>query len=211
MESTNKSTSRSTRKILGEALADAAKNAFAMTGKSINALPEYFLSVKVAEYLHGQLKTFTFSMEDSIADMAKEIGLNISEEPDCFRLNGKSDLILRGQKRKKLRHVVEFKRNLGLKGIGNDALRLAWICANTPKDHRAEKNFLVAVTHKSEKLFEKRTSDIEKLVFDKFGQKIQVIFEPVDLISLKSTHKKGMGKPLFGGVWEFRYVNAPGN
>ena len=206
-----KSASKSIRKVLGAALDKASTNAFAMTEKSINALPEYFLSVKVAEYLHCHFRSFTFSMEDSISGMAKEIGMDISEEPDCFRLNGKADLILRGQKRNKLRHVVEFKRNLGLKGIGNDALRLAWICANTPKDHKAKKNFLVAVTHKSEKLFEKRTSDIEKLVFDKFGQKIQVIFEPVDLTSLKSTHKKGMGKPLFGGVWEFRYVDAPGN
>jgi hypothetical protein len=203
-----KSTSKSIRKILGEALAAAADNVFAMTGKSINALPEYFLSVKVAEYLHGQLKTFTFSMEDSISDMAKEIGMNISAEPDCFRLNGKADLILRGQVRKKLKHVVEFKRNLGLKGIEHDALRLAWFCANTPEGHRAERNFLVAVTHKPKSLFKTRTLEIEELIFDKFGGNIKVIFDPVDLPSLKSTHKKGLGNDLFGGVWEFRYVDT---
>ena len=112
-----------------------------------------------------------------------------------------------------MRHVVEFKRNLGLKGIEDDALRLAWICANTPEGHRAEKNFLVAMTHKDDpkELFDTRTFQIEELVSKKFGKKIKVIFEPVDLTSLKSTHKKGMGKPLFGGVWEFRYVDAPGN
>ena len=63
---------RSIRKVLGVALEDASINAHTITGKSINALPEYFLSVKVAEILHNHFKSFTFSMEDSIPEIAVE-------------------------------------------------------------------------------------------------------------------------------------------
>lgn len=185
---------------------EASTNASAMTGESINALPEYFLSVKVAEHLHEHFKSFTFSMEDSISKMAEEIEMDISDEPECFRLNGKADLIIRDQKSKRLKHLVEFKRSLGVKGIKKDVLRLSWICANTPKGHRAEKNFLVAVTHKPESFFKTRTSGIEKWVLEEFGHNIKVNFEPVDLSPLRSSHKSGFGKPLFGGVWEFNYV-----
>jgi hypothetical protein len=187
-------------------LKDASENAYSITGKSINALPEYFLSVKVAEYVHIHFKSFTFSMEDSIQKMTNEIGMDISDEPDYFRLNGKADLILRSQKSKRLKHLVEFKRSLGIKGIKKDALRLAWICANTPEGHRAEKNFLVAVTHKPESFFKNRTSHIENWVNEEFGKNIKVNFEPVNLTPLKSTHANGLGKDLFGGVWEFNYV-----
>jgi hypothetical protein len=169
-------------------------------------LPEYFLSVKVAEYLHDHFKSFTFSMEDSIPQMAKEIEMDISGESDDFRLNGKADLVLRSQRSKRLKHVVEFKRSLGVTGIKKDALRLAWICANTPNGHRAEKNFLVAVTHKPESLFKTRTSNIEEWIKEEFDGNIKVNFEPVNLSPLKSTHKNGGGKELFGGVWEFNYV-----
>lgn len=202
---------KSIRKVLGVALKEASTNAYSITGKSINALPEYFLSVKVAEHLHEHFKSFTFSMEDYIPKMAKEIDMDISNEPEHFRLNGKADLILRSQKSKRLKHIVEFKRNLGGKGIKKDAIRLAWICANTPPGHRAEKNFLVAVAHKPESLFTTRTSDIKGWVKEEFGEDIKVSFEPVNLTSLKSTHKNGFGKELFGGVWEFNYNKESAN
>jgi len=65
---------------------------------------------------------------------------------------------------------------------------------------------LVAVTHKPESFFENRTKDIEVWVEEEFGNDIKISFEPVDLSTLISTHEKGKGKKLFGGVWEFRYV-----
>ena len=82
---------------------------------------------------------------------------------------------------------------------------------NTPKGHKAEKNFLVAVTHKSETFFNTRTANIKSWVKEEFGENIKIGFEPVDLSDLKSTHKNGidkdgLSKNLFGGVWEFKYV-----
>jgi hypothetical protein len=201
--------SRSIRKVLGEALLLASKSTQSITGKSINALPEYFLSVKSAEHLHRHFKTITFSMEDSMSVVADDLNIRLprsdTQIAKKFRLYGKTDLVLRSQRSKKLKHIVEFKRSLSPIGIKNDALRLAWICDRSPDGHKAEQNFLVAVTHKSADLFETRSHEIKNLIMDEFDDRIKVTYEPIDLSSLKSTHKNGLDKDLFGGVWEFSY------
>lgn len=198
---------RSVRKVLAKALYDTSELAYELTGDSINALPEYFLSVKIAEHLHDHFHSFSFSMEDSIPELAEEIGMHIEDEPFEYRLTGKADLVVRSKKSRKLRHVVELKRSLGIDGIRNDALRLAWICANTPLGHRAEKNYLVVATHKSELFFIKRSQEIQKWINESIGEGIvEIVFEPVDLTFLTSTHRNGRGRSLFGGVWEFKYI-----
>lgn len=191
---------------MSSALKSTSEDAFLITGRSINALPEYFLSVKIAEFLHGELKSFTFSMEDSIEELSNEIEMDISEAPEIFRTKGKADLVLRSQKTKRLKHIIEFKKGLGISGIKDDVLRLAWICVNSPQGHRAEKNFLVAVTHKPKSLFITRTENIKGWVENEFGNNIKITFEPVDLNGLTSTRKNGYGKELFGGIWEFKYI-----
>ncbi len=51
---------KSVRKVLGLAIIDSACIAEDLTGKSINSLPEFFLAVKVAEYLHSSLRDIYF-------------------------------------------------------------------------------------------------------------------------------------------------------
>lgn len=196
---------RSIRKVLATALAKAAVDANNITGQSINALPEYFLSIKVAEFLHSHFKSFTFSMEDTIANLASEFRIDISKQREEFRLGGKVDLTLRVQKSRKIKHVVEFKRNIGAINLQKDALRLGWICENSPVEAPSEKNFLVAVTHRNKSLFDKRTDEIKALIKEEFDNQIKVVFEPVLLNGLKSTRPKGKGKELSGGIWELQY------
>ncbi len=200
--------SRDVGNVLAEALKKASEDVFKMTGKSINRVPEYFLSVKIAEHLHQHFETFTFSMEEQVQSLVKELNIDDSNEEDCFRLNGKVDLVLRHSKKGGVKHIVELKRTIGVNGIHKDVLRLAWICANTPPGHRAEKNFLVAVSNRPESLFNTRTQDIISWVNEEFGDVITVKFKRVDLSHLENTNPNSKRKSLFGGVWELKYSES---
>lgn len=197
---------KSVRKVLAQSLACVSKDAEVLTGKSINSLPEFFLAVKVAEYVNTHFSTFTFSMEDSLSKLCDSVGIDCENIDREFRIekNTRADLVLKDRKSHNVKHIVEFKRGLDPKQIKKDALRLAWICANAPIMHRIEKNYLVAISHRSPDLFDKRTAQIQEWV-SKVSPSIVVRFEPVDLSEFKSTQPNAAGRVLFGGVWEFRY------
>jgi len=138
--------------------------------RTINQYPEYYLSVKVAEKIKIEFSSLSFTMEERAIDLIEDLNetlmksnleaIDVEEQDDCFRLEkGAVDLILK--KRKRLRHIVEFKRNSKLSDLMDDALRLAWFCCNAPLGHRAETNYLVVITHKSEETLEKNIQKIE--------------------------------------------------
>lgn len=198
---------RSIRKVLAEALKNSCDLAQELTGKSINALPEFFLAVKVAEYVNEHFSTFNFSMEDRMIHICDEVGIDHKKTGAEFRINKltRADLVLKSKKSKKIKHVIEFKRNIKPAQIKKDSLRLAWLCASAPLGHKLEKNFLVVVSQLEQKILDKRTNEISNLVRN-ISPYITVKFEPVDLSQFQSTRSKGHGSPLSGGVWEFSYV-----
>lgn len=210
---------RSIRKVLAVALSESALEAFELTGKSINDLPEYFLSVKVAEKVYSHFKTFTFSMETTVKELIKEIGLEVETLRDDSRWSspGKVDMVIRSAKSKRVKHLVEFKRHIGLEGLVADAQRLSEACILSPLGHRTETNYLVAVTHRDESLLNSRTEELQQAVdqlMDELGYEagiVKVTFEKGELGDedsepLFSTKKTRRGFPLYGGVWEFKYV-----
>lgn len=197
---------RSVRKVLGQALLEACRVADELTGKSINALPEYFLSVKTAEYVNEYFSTFIFSMEDSLLSLCEEIGIYYEEADPKFRINKntRADLVLKDFKNNKIKHVVEFKRSLHNSQIKKDALRLAWLCASAPIGHRVEKNYLVAVSTRNDEYFNNMTEKIKFWVEEEI-KNIKVTFESVDISDFQSTRENTVGSDLYGGVWEFKY------
>lgn len=197
---------RSIRKVLAAGLENSCAVASEITGKSINALPEFFLAVKVAEYVNEHFSTFSFSMEDRMIHICDEVGIDYRKADPEFRINEltRADLVLKSKKSNKIKHVIEFKRHLKASQIKKDALRLAWLCASAPLGHRLEKNFLVVVSQLEPKLFDKRSLDISSLV-EQISPNITVKFESVDLSQYASTRSSGVGKTLSGGVWEFCY------
>lgn len=210
---------RSIRKVLTVALSESALEAFELTDKSINDLPEYFLSVKVAEKVHFHFNTFTFSMETTVKELIEKIGLEVEASSKDSRLlgQGKVDMVIRSAKSKRVRHLVEFKRHIGLKGLKADALRLSAVCIFSPLGHRTETNYLVAVTHRDESLLHSRTKEMQQAVdqlMDELGYEagiVKVTFEKAELLDedskpLLSTKKTRRNFPLYGGVWEFKYV-----
>lgn len=198
---------RSIRKVLASGLESSCSVAQELTGKSVNALPEFFLAVKVAEYVKEHFTSFNFSLEDRMIDICNEVGIEYKSAPAEVRIDKltRADLVLKSKKTNKIKHVVEFKRHISITQIKKDALRLAWLCASAPLGHRVEKNFLVVISHKAPSLFGKRTSDILSEV-KKISPNVTVKFEAVDLSHYQSTHAKGGGRNLYGGVWEFAYT-----
>lgn len=199
---------RSVRKVLVNSLGSACKDAEFLTGKSINSLPEFFLAVKVAEYINSHFPSYCFSMEESLIELCEEVGVDYEDVDSLFRIdkNTRADLVLKSRKYNTVKHIVEFKRSLhSSTQIEKDALRLAWICASAPPKHRIETNYLVAISHSSPELFEKRTEKIKALVNDEVSSNISIRFEPVDLSEFRSTRKNNAGRVLHGGVWEFKY------
>ena len=112
---------RALRLVLAEAGAHAAIEAQEMTGKSINDLPEYFLSVFIARHVHQHFKTFTFSMEDTVKSICA------SEEIDEALISrpGKVDIVVRSQRTGNIRHIIELKRSYNVEGHIADIVRLA--------------------------------------------------------------------------------------
>lgn len=210
---------RAIRKVLASALSESSAEAFKLTGKSINDLPEYFLSVKVAEKVHDHFKIFTFSMETTVGELIDEVDLEVEDSSYNSRLlgKGKVDMVIRSKKSKKVRHLVEFKRHIGLKGLIADALRLSAVCIFSPPGHRTETNYLVAVTHRSEHLLDKRRDELQAVVdeqMEELGYEagiVKVTFEKAMFVDednkpLTSTKRSRTGSELQGGVWEFKYV-----
>lgn len=197
---------KSIRKVLALAVHDACDIANELTGESINALPEYFMSVKVAEFIHDHFSTFTFSMEDTLHNLCKEASINYEEIDPEYRIEKTTrvDLVLRSKSTRKIKHIIEFKRHLHTTQIEKDIKRLAWLCVNSYADSGSmEKNFLVAITHRKAELFYKRHEDI-LFWAGEISSDIDVKFEPVDLSNFVSSHPKGIGRNLFGGIWELK-------
>lgn len=195
--------------VLQEGLERAAWDAEMMTGRSLNDLPEYYMAVKVAEHIAGSLTTYSFSLEDPIERLAAELG--IENFPAEFRGGGNADLVLRSAKTGRLKHVVEFKRSISTGEIKKDALRLAKLCMEAPAGHRAEKNFLVAVSHMRERLKMVRAKDIQDWLKEADMEAITVkTFQP-DFAGYMSTRTSRRDtrevKPLIGMVWQFEFAS----
>ena len=188
---------------------EAAQYANDNIKSSINDLPEYYLSVKVAEHVCTTFKSMTFTMEDSVKKFSLGSGrlYDVEGHDDKFRLTkGKIDLSIRKKtSNKKIAHFIEFKRSLGKNGLIADALRLAWICRYTVAGHRTERNFLAVVSHAERTLFDTRNKQIVKEIKSIFGKRINIKFECKALPGCKSTKKQRFDKQLYVALWQFSY------
>ncbi|TIC85194.1 hypothetical protein [Crenobacter intestini] len=197
------------RKELAKALHNAATKADQRIGKSLNDVPEYYMNVLIAEHVYDAFETYTFSLEDQLSDLAKDIGFALDDLDEAYRGNGRVDLVFRSKRSKKVKHIVEMKRTLAAPALRSDALRLAMLCAKAPNGHRMEKNFLVAIGHHSADTAAQRAQEMQDWLAKsdaELGKCIEVRFEPVDFGELVSTRGRGVDNPLVGGVWEFKYA-----
>ncbi|WP_198782753.1 hypothetical protein [Shewanella putrefaciens] len=182
----------------------ACEQAEKLTGHSVNRLPEYFLSVKVMDYLHAAFESFTYSMEEHLDRICEDAGYDVSDVPEEYRISNltRADLVIQSKKSFRDRHIIEFKRSVSFKSLKKDVLRLAWMCAQAPDGHKLEKNFLAVVAHRDINHFDTRNGEIEALVTEHFPD-VKVKYSSNTLPEYKSTHPKKYGAPLCSAVWEF--------
>lgn len=194
---------RALRLVLAEAGAHAAIEAQEMTGKSINDLPEYFLSVFIARHVHQHFKTFTFSMEDTVKAICA------SEEIDEALISrpGKVDIVVRSQRTGNIRHIIELKRSYNIEGHIADIVRLAEFALAAPTGHPLERNFMVMMAAASESASDARWQRISELIKNQFNDKISLICTPILLEEGMLSTRKGRtnDKLLMGEVWEVKY------
>ena len=194
---------RALRLVLAEAGAHAAIEAQEITGKSINDLPEYFLSVFIARHVHQHFKTFTFSMEDTVKAICA------SEEKDEALISrpGKVDIVVRSQRTGNIRHIIELKRSYNVEGHIADIVRLAEFALAAPTGHPLERNFMVMMAAASESASDARWQRISELIKNQFNDKISLICTPILLEEGMLSTRKGRtnDKLLMGEVWEVKY------
>ena len=197
---------RSIRKALATALCQTAETAEYMTGRTINDLPEYFLSVKTAEFILEHFDSFTFSMEDTISELVKAIDIPDGDKY-LTRKTGNVDLTLRNRKTHKIKHLVEFKRGFKEEHHLKDIERLAEFCLCSPAGHKVETNFMVMVAPVTAEEMNKRSKQIEKYLSQSFNKLIGVVVEYIDLSHYLSTRAtKREEHPLYGAVYELKYM-----
>lgn len=194
---------RALRLVLAQAAAKAAEEAFTITGRSINDLPEYFLSVFIARYIQQHYKSFTFSMEDSVLSICDELTL----DERYIDRPGKVDIVIRSQKRGGVKHLIELKRAYGEKGHVADIERLADFCRIAPEGHSLSTNYMVLLSAATSYVSELREVYLREYVSEVYGGDISLKRETIKLSpSLKSTRKgKTNKKPLSGEVWQVSY------
>lgn len=197
---------RSIRKLIAAKLPEIAEHAEDITARSLNVQPEYFLSLKTAEAIHEHFSSYIFSMEVKLEDICDDAGIEVSEVPERYRINGlkRADLVIKHSRNGKFRHVIEFKRGVKASNLLKDAERLAWLCSNVDLGHKMEKNFLVTVTTYGEKVLDKKTEAISAMLEESFPY-VSLRAEYVDLTDFHSTGANSLGKPLHAMVWQFHY------
>lgn len=203
----NATSFRSIRKLIAFELPNIAEISEALTYRSLNHQPEYFLSLKVAEVIHEHFESYIFSMEVNLEEICKDVGVNIKDAPIECRINGlkRADLVVKSSRTGKYRHVIEFKRGVKEASLLADARRLAWLCQNVGLGHRMEKNFLVTITTYSKEVLCNRSEAIENMLESEFPH-VSMKPEYVDLSGFQSTRPKSKGKRLQAVVWEFNYT-----
>lgn len=201
---------KSIRKALAQALEISAKTAELETTASINQLPEYFVSTKVASLVYERFpNTYKYSFEDQLINICQELKVTdeqLSQLSPDYRIEkgNRADLVLRS-KSGNIKHIVEFKRGTKASSIRNDALRLASLCWLSPVGHRVETNYLVAFTTSKEETVSNRTEQLREWLDEEGFQNIEVSYEPVDLSFHTSTRPSSFGKELSGAIWQFKY------
>ncbi len=192
---------------LKDAILETAEQARVMTKESLNALPEYYMVVKVAEKLNDAMTTFGVRFEVPMEMLLAEMGLQ-KEEVQLSRQSGKADLVLSSQKN---RYVVEFKRSINSKSLRQDTIRLAQLCLLSGQQGWNSKNYLVAITARDVETVNKREEDMADWLKQENKQLAKVKVKAVPIEGLeKYTNTRPSGNkltkaPLTGCIWELSY------
>lgn len=161
MESLGLRSSKNNRvEAIMSALKEAHDDARALSGCSLNRMPEYFLGTRVADYFAKHFPNLGYRLEMSVSQTLADAGLGDEKieklmENENLRGNGRFDLVLHSGRRRKPAHIIEFKKGQKPNSLAMDINRLALVCDAVESSSRLETNYLVLVTRRHAK----RTED----------------------------------------------------
>jgi len=162
----NEYKSNKMKKVLLELIKEVDEKGESITGKTLKNLPEYFMSVNIAESLSKHFKTMKFSMEDKVLKLCGDLDIEVNDNHKYFetcRLNGSVDMVVRSEINNKIMHLIEFKKSTGIAFV-KDVRRLAWFCLKSGSDRKITRHYIVAVTYRSKDSKKNNVKDLEKLI-----------------------------------------------
>ena len=183
------------------------------TQTSLNRLPEYYLGVKLSDYLYksgygfeleksakeivNSLVIDHLKLKDSASKLAKE--LNTDEDKIIKRVtNGRVDLVVLTENKRSIKHLIELKIGSKLTKLEQDITRLIFFSKISDK-RSIQRSFMVFT---SSGLNESSVEDKIQKLADNFNTKINYISFKANL---KSTKGRSIGKDIF--VWTIEICN----
>lgn len=130
-----------------DALLLAHEESQQLSRSSLHRMPEYFMTMRVADYFATHFTNFGYRLEAQVKRTFESSDMNVSDisellqEPD-LRPDGRFDLVLHTGKRGRTAHILEFKRRDTTRGMISDIRRLAKISLSAGR-HSLKTNYLV--------------------------------------------------------------------
>ena len=186
---------------LERAVIKSAKRAEKSFTRSLNDLPEYFLTVNLATEVSKELGCLA-EMEVNFAKLCADLG--VSE--DRISRSGNADIVLKHLGSEKPRHIIELKRSVHKGRLKEDVIRLAQVCAVSKNKSQVRSNYLVIVTQLKERLASQQDEVLQWIKSEGINNVDFSCYEINGLEKFGNTRKtktKSVDGNLYGEIWEF--------
>ncbi|MGV2931041.1 hypothetical protein ACE3G8_08115 [Vreelandella venusta] len=177
-----------------DALLSAHEEAQRISYSSLHRMPEYFMTMRVADYFAENFVNFGYRLEAQVKRTFEASDMNVSDISDLLRetdlrSDGRFDLVLHTGKKGRPAHILEFKRGDKTSGMLSDISRLAQISKSAGR-HSLKTNYLVLT----------RRCPPEKDTIDRLIQRLDTALHEVGLGDLEVN--------IVSSDPQFPYLNA---
>ncbi|MGB1262397.1 MAG: hypothetical protein ACPG52_05755 [Cognaticolwellia sp.] len=183
------------------------------TQTSLNRLPEYYLGVKLSDYLNKA--GYGFELEKPAKEIVKSLDVDDVKLKQTVSLlvskigtgkdklikritNGRVDLVVLTKEKRSIKHLIELKIGSKLTKLEQDITRLIFFSKISDKSS-IQRSFMVFT---SSDLNESSVEDKIQKLADNFNTKINYISFKANL---KGTKGRSIGKDIF--VWAIEICN----
>ncbi|RTR40558.1 hypothetical protein EKG38_01155 [Shewanella canadensis] len=137
------------KNIIIDAIESAATEYYEMSGERLGKAPEYYLNVKIVDFITSKIPTLGYKLEMQVKELLEHFGVNSSDNPDDLRDTGNFDITLLSKKTKTPRHVIEVKRGIKLESLMKDARRISALAQEKHGSKRLSTGFIVFINRVS--------------------------------------------------------------
>lgn len=159
-----------------DALIAAHEEAQRVSHSSLHRMPEYFMTMRVADYFAENFVNFGYRLEAQVKRTFEASDMNVSDISELLsetdlRPDGRFDLVIHTGKKGRPAHILEFKRrDSNMQGIISDMRRLAKVSCSAER-HSLKTNYLVLT----------RNCPAEKDTVDNLIHRIDTVLDEADM------------------------------